>query len=140
MDFVPANQKVPAYYLNRTFSFQFNLPKVAPLADATRSFPSIGTDNALALATVALARLETALAGQAQASDAAVAGSVAAWGAEVAAARADVADALAAVKAAFPAFETAADVVARLTAAEAAGDARAALPAPSQMDVDWATA
>lgn len=136
MDFIPTNQQVPAHYLNRQFGFTFNLPKLAPLADATREFPSIGQENALGLAVAALVRLETALAGQAQADDGQVAGSVAGWAAEVAAARTDVTDALAAVGQAFPTFQTSADIQAKL-AGYAASQAEGVWRDPAALPDGW---
>jgi hypothetical protein len=130
----PANQRVPAHYLNRHFAIQFNLPKLGKLTHLTRKFPSLGQDNALALAALAANRLEVALRGQAQANDGQVAGSVAAWAAEVTAARAEVNEALVAVRAAFPTFSTAAQVYAKLDAEFAQ-----AIPGPSQLNVAWAT-
>lgn len=136
---VPANQQNPAHYLNRKFAINFNLPKLGALADPAKSFPSLGQDNALALAALALVRLETALAGQAQADNAVVAGSVAAWGTEVTAARADAVKAMAAVKAAFPTFVPATKIGAELQERAAEDLAKTKYPAPSQLSPQWFT-
>jgi len=141
MNIVPGNQQVPAHYLNRHFAIDHNLPKLAPLADAANSFPAMASTSATALAAIALARLEAALLGADQASDADVAGSVASWDAEIVAARAEAVDALSAVKASHPRFATAADIDATLTEfAQDKGTANDTYEGPNQIDDDWATA
>lgn len=139
MDFLPANQRVPSHFLNRKFGIGFNVPKMAPLAEANRSFPSVGADTALALAAVALNRVIVALAGQAQADDGQVAGSVAAWADEVEAAKADALDAEAAVAAAFPSYETSTAVSGLLAAKQRDDLGLTAYAAPSQLAIDWTT-
>ena len=133
------DQRVPAHYLNRHFAISFNLPKLAPLADADKSFPAVNGQAALALAAVALARLTSSLALQAQASNVEHVGSTAAYVTEVTAAKAEAADALAAVKAAYPNFSTSDDVIAALTAYEAANGA-GTIRHFAVLPVNWARA
>ena len=126
----PANQRVPAHYINRQFGILFNLPKLGKLADPTKSFPSLPRENALALATLALTRLAVAMKGREQAAAASQAG----WDAEIVLAKADVAKAEAAVAAAFPIFVTSDEIIARLKTSAANP-----IPAPAALAENWAT-
>ena len=136
---VPANQKVPAYYLNRHFAISFNLPKLGKIVDPTKRFPSLPTENALALVTLAAVRLELGLQGQVQANDGQHAGSVAAWGAEVIAARVDLNQALSAVAASHPRFVTATVAAAILNEKAGQDIGKTSFAGPAQLNAAWDT-
>lgn len=101
-----ADQKKPSDFLNRDFANDTNLSSVINRAEATLKFPNLTTDQSLALAAFALARLRLAQKCRAVADNAEIAGSVAGWDAEIAAAQALADQALAAVAAAYPRFRS----------------------------------